>query len=102
VSDTVSIKEYVDGRFADLREAISDARGTMEKRLEGMNEFRDSLRDQSSKFATKEALESLDRQVQDLRITGGGSEGRAAGLAQWYGWIVAAITLGLYALNTFR
>lgn len=33
---------------------------TMNKRLDGMNEFRDSLRDQAGKFATREAVDSLE------------------------------------------
>ena len=61
----VGLKEYVDMRFSEsdkakdnalhsIEEARKEAQTAMEKRLEGMNEFRDQLRDQASRFITRE------------------------------------------------
>jgi len=70
-------RDYIDVRIHDLRMAIDQARASMERRLDGMNEFRDSLKDQSEKFASREGLYNLERQVQELRVTGGSAAGRA-------------------------
>ncbi len=68
--DGVSLKCYTDTRFDAMEEkfdvimrgqerAITLAREGMERRLEGMNEFRDTLKDQTSKFVTRGELEVL-------------------------------------------
>ena len=73
----MKLKKYVDARVSDLRSAIEGSRQTMEKRLDGMNEFRDSLKDQAEKFASKESVDAIERQVHALQVTGGGAAGRA-------------------------
>lgn len=61
----VGLKEYVDMRFSESEKAKDnalhnieiarrEAQTAMEKRLEGMNEFRDQLRDQATRFITRE------------------------------------------------
>ena len=61
----VGLKEYVDMRFSESEKAKDnalhsieiarrEAQTAMEKRLDGMNEFRDQLRDQASRFITRE------------------------------------------------
>ena len=61
----VGLKEYVDMRFSESEKAKDnalhsieiarkEAQIAMEKRLEGMNEFRDQLRDQATRFITRE------------------------------------------------
>ncbi len=64
------MRDYVDTRISDLKEAITDARATMEERLTGMNEFRASLRDQGEKFASRESVETLEKRVQELKEVG--------------------------------
>jgi len=44
--------------FESVEQATELARTQMEARLEGMNEFREQLKDQASKFVTREELES--------------------------------------------
>ena len=39
--------------FKMMEKAIDLARESMDKRLDGMNEFRESLKDQSSKYVTR-------------------------------------------------
>lgn len=50
----VSWRDYVDLRFLENQRAIDKAERTMNSRLESMNEFRDTLKDQASKFITRE------------------------------------------------
>lgn len=63
----IGLKEYVDNEFKMCREiratrlaamdkALEMAHDTMETRLTGMNEFRETLRDQASKFITRNEL----------------------------------------------
>jgi len=57
---TVPLREYLDVRFnaiesrlAGMDTAVKLANNNMEKRLEGMNEFRSSMQDQASKYITR-------------------------------------------------
>lgn len=64
-------RTYVDSLHdADLR-ALSAALASMEKRLDGMNEFRTQLSDQAANFFTREAFEvfrtEVDRRINELR-----------------------------------
>lgn len=54
----VPLKEYLDASIKDIRESIKVAYASMEKRLDGMNEFRDTLKDQAGKFVTREELDA--------------------------------------------
>ncbi len=56
--------------------ALEQARGNIEKRLEGMNEFRAQLKDQAGSFATKEDILNLSLRLDNIekwqaRIIGG-------------------------------
>lgn len=56
--DLDALKEHVrESRAADQK-ALDVAVSAMDKRLDGMNEFRDTLRDQSTRFVTREEMAS--------------------------------------------
>lgn len=63
-------KEIVDSKFDAVREAVDKAQLSMEKRIEGLNEFRSQMADQQAKFIQKEQAESrfqaIDVRVSDL------------------------------------
>jgi hypothetical protein len=65
--DNVSLKEYFEAKFDGLREATNLARESMEKRLEGMNEFRSALKDQTAKFITRVEYEVLDKKIEEVK-----------------------------------
>ena len=48
-----------------MKDAVTVAHINMEKRLDGMNEFRDSLRDQNMSFVRKEEYDSGHRRLLD-------------------------------------
>ena len=54
------LEKRVDQRFELMDRALTVALSAMDKRLDSMNEFRSSLRDQASQFA--------DRKELDLRL----------------------------------
>jgi hypothetical protein len=66
----------IDERFANIEESRALALKAMEARLAGMNEFRETLRDQAAKFFTKaeheaymKATEIELRALQDFKLT---------------------------------
>ena len=69
-----SMKTMVETAFETSKAAVSKAESATDKRLEGMNEFRDTLSDQAAHFVTKDSLASLvekleaqiDRNREDL------------------------------------
>jgi hypothetical protein len=70
------LDEEIDRRITTLKEQITQSRDAMEHRLAGMNEFRDSLRDQDAKNVTRDVLDGIigglreqDRQQEErLRV----------------------------------
>lgn len=90
---TIPLKDYFDGRLAEVQKylaaridaattAADKAEEQLNRRLEGMNEFRDTLKDQAARLATKEQLEALissvDTRLKILEIGRAASEGRAS------------------------
>ena len=51
--DGVSLKEYFDARFDAMDKALELAQRTNDVRLEGMNEFRNAMKDQTGHFVTR-------------------------------------------------
>jgi hypothetical protein len=69
VEDKISLKEYVDLKIGAIDKATSVAYASMEKRLEGMNEFRNQLKDQNITFITKaEYSAHMNKIEEDIRI----------------------------------
>ena len=75
----VTLKEFIEARLDAMRQAAADrdraseialttALEALNKRLDGMNEFMDTLRDQAARLATREALElSVDRLSTEIK-----------------------------------
>jgi hypothetical protein len=54
----VTLKEHLESRIASVEKAIQVADIAMQERLSGMNEFRNTLRDQASRFITRDESEA--------------------------------------------
>ena len=65
----VSLREYIDLRIEHIVNSTELARLGMEKRLDGMNEFRETLRDQAQLFVTKAELDALRSKVESEMIS---------------------------------
>ena len=61
-----AINERTQERFALADAAVQKAETMLSKRLDSMNEFRDALRDQGSRMATRDELERLEKQIYAL------------------------------------
>jgi len=59
----ISLKEYVDVRFRAIETSTDLARQNVEIRLNGMNEWRHIVEDQSNKFVTRKEFEDIKRLV---------------------------------------
>ncbi len=66
-----ALQIYLETRIGALEKATDMARGAMEIRLAGMNEFRDTLKDQTARMPTRTELEAavttIERELRDLR-----------------------------------
>ena len=75
------LEKRVMQRFDLNDRALDKAYAAMDKRLDGMNEFRDALKDQANRMATRSELEALEEKVEDLRRNKANLDGRLAVLA---------------------
>ena len=67
-NEAVSLRDYFEAKLEAVENATNLARIAMETRLQGMNEFRDSLRDQAAKFLPREEYEiSRCQMVEELK-----------------------------------
>ena len=106
----VSWREYVDLRFDENQRALEKSERDMDARLESMNEFRDTLRDQASRFVTRDevklclkpiedGIKDLSKAIRDLEINKATLAGKASqnaviflGAATLIGLIISIIT----------
>ena len=51
--ENISLKEFITDKFQTLEKNMDLSRISMDKRLDGMNEFRQQLKDQNGTFITK-------------------------------------------------
>ena len=94
---SVSLRTYFDSKFEALDRANIVAYASMEKRLEGMNEFRDTLRDQAARFITRTELdtvkERIDADIRVLREYKSLLEGKASQTSVNFAMIMSAMSL---------
>lgn len=55
-SQEVSMKDYVDAQVKNIENNVTKATVSMDRRLDGMNEFRETLKDQAGTFITRSEL----------------------------------------------
>ena len=67
--EVVSLKDYIDYRFTAVQSALDKSEEAIGKRLDGMNEFRATLKDQAGTFVTRDELTLLLKPVKaDLKL----------------------------------
>jgi len=81
-AEFVSLREYLESRIAAVEKAIEVANQAMQKRLEGMNEFRSALKDQAGLHVTRAEMDIklnvLCEQLRDLQNYKATMEGKAS------------------------
>jgi hypothetical protein len=64
----VALKEYFEARLTAIAEATKVAQQSMDKRLDGMNEFRKALTDQAANMVTRTEVLALAVAASGLMI----------------------------------
>ena len=101
--ESVSLREYFDARLAAQDRATEIARLAMEKRLDGMNEFREALKDQSNRNVTKAEYDDCVRRiladVRELRESRAELAGKASQSSVDRALVISLSGLGLAILS---
>jgi len=78
----VPLREYLEARLGNIERATDVAYKAMDKRLEGMNEFRQALTDQKASFVTRielrATIDKLDADIETLKLSKATLEGKAS------------------------
>jgi len=100
---SVSLEKHFESRLAALEKATTVAAATMDKRLDGMNEFRDTLKDQASRFVTRDELDvkltSIADRVSENTAFKDRQEGKASQSSVLIAYGLAAIGIIFSLLN---
>jgi hypothetical protein len=113
--NSISLRDYFDNRFTELKNYMDIKFNSIEKstclaqenlnaRLENMNEFRNSLKDQTANFITRTEHESLiqkyDSDIRVLRETQAEARGKASIQSVYVGYAIAfiGIIMGILGL----
>jgi CBS-domain-containing membrane protein len=128
MGDEVTLKEYmlaqiglhakqIDSVLAAQDKAVMVARDDMNRRLEGMNEFRRQLDTQAKTFVThadvdatvlrlnvdlREAVARIDTELKSLTKSRDENSGKASAASVYIAWILAGITLILGIINLIK
>lgn len=105
-----AIQQQLDRRIVDANHATDLARQQMDKRLEGMNEFRQQLSEQANKFITREevqakqdayipAINENQRRLSILETTQANMQGRMWAIGVGFTIITVAINIALHFIH---
>ena len=104
--ERVSLKEHFETRLNALQEliltrleaidkAVQVAHGVLQERLEGMNLFRDQLREQATTFATRAETDlrhdAIEKDLRELRLYKAKIEGMASQRSVNFTMIIAVV-----------
>lgn len=97
-------KELTGIKINNVEHAIVIAASSMEKRLDGMNEFRNAMADQNAQFLTKSSFdvlhERVEKDVKDLLNYKWTSEGKASQTSMIITLIISivGILIGIFSI----
>jgi polyphosphate kinase len=87
----VELKNYMDIKFESIEKSTCLAQENLNTRLESMNEFRNSLKDQTAQYITRVEHEALKTQIATLQQNNARTEGKASMNSVYMGYIIAFI-----------
>ena len=105
-AEVISIKEYFEMRLAELEKARAEAQKALDHRLDGMNEIRDSLRDQRVTFMTRDEYnakhEQIVQQIRTLELSKAQVDAKASMTSVYisYFFSALAVAIGIAAIIT--
>lgn len=103
----VALKEYLERliieadrryeqRFLAVDVSTRKSEQALKERLDGMNEFREALKDQANRMATREELERVDMSVQGLQQAKAHLDGRLMMLSAVVS-ILISVSIAIFA-----
>jgi hypothetical protein len=102
----VTLKEHLEAQIRWLDRYFMDqvksieaktelAKADIDTRLQGMNEFRDALRDQASRLATRQELDlhvsSMDKRIKSIEISRATADGKTIMLSGFIAFIASIL-----------
>ena len=104
--DEVTLKEYFESRLQEIEKATDRTAEQLNKRLEGMNEFRDTLKDQAAKFVTRDTLDviidKLNVDIKNLTTAKDVLSGKASQNSVLWAYAVAVIGIVIGIIGLVR
>jgi len=92
------LDRHFDGQIKAIDVSTVKALAQLDKRLEGMNEFRDSLKDQSARFVTRSESEAMhvgiEARMKSMEISRASGEGKMLMISGFVAF-VASILVGV-------
>lgn len=105
MKDTVTLKQYFQVQIKNIKQSVKVAYASMDKRLEGMNEFRKQINDQSGKFITREAFDAkhdaMEKEIKELQLSKANLEGKASQNSVNIALAVACVGILIGIVNIF-
>ena len=104
----VSLREYIEAQIkwvdryflnqiATVDSNVTKAAQSIDKRLESMNEFRNTLRDQSCTFITRTEYEIISERVKTLELNKANMDGKTLVICGMISFVMSLIVAGLVA-----
>ncbi len=105
VNQLLSIERQVNTQITSLKDATTLAKFEMDKRLEGMNEFRNQLKDQANMYFTKSEHEQFGKRIEDdirsLRESRATLEGKASQNSVLIAYAIAGFSMVISIFQHF-
>lgn len=98
----VELEKRLTQRFELNDRAVDAALATLNERLNAMNEFRASLKDQAQGFATNQRVLTIEDKVRALELAQSNAEGRSTQTMLLVGVFFTLLTFGLRFLDSRR
>jgi hypothetical protein len=97
--EKISLKEYVDMRFDEVKYSVATTATQLDKRLDGMNEFRQQLNDQTRTFVSRAEYNALVDRVNknDQRIAN--FDGRTYAIGVFITIVTVGVSIALHFLH---
>ena len=91
-----------DSRINSVEKGIVLAHNAMEKRLDSMNEFREALKDQNSRFITRTEFDLMLKDIQDLKESRAELSGKASQQSVNVAYVISVAGIILSAIGVIH
>jgi len=97
--ERISLKEYVDMRFDEVKYSVTTTATQLDKRLDSMNEFRQQLNDQTRDFINRAEYNALVDRVNKNEQRISNFDGRTYAIGVFITIITVGVSIGLHFIH---